>query len=77
MPKCPDSVIVCATGMVMAFDKAGEQISEYQGRITEVLEKILRHTEGTDCRFEIGSWGKGMMECSRGELQILADTIKR
>ena len=36
------SVIKTPTGMVMVFDKDGEQIPEYQGLYEEVKEHILK-----------------------------------
>jgi hypothetical protein len=36
------TVIKSADGMVMAFDKTGEQIPEYQGQYQEVKALILR-----------------------------------
>jgi len=36
------TVINCPDHMVMVFDKQGEQIYDYQGRYSEVKEKILR-----------------------------------
>ena len=36
------SVIKSQDGMVMVFDKRGEQIPEYQGRYQEVKERILK-----------------------------------
>jgi len=36
------TVIKSADGMVMVFDKRGEQIPKYQGRYEEVRESILR-----------------------------------
>jgi len=37
------TVIRCQNGMVMVFDKKGEQIPEYQGQYEEVKEKILKY----------------------------------
>lgn len=36
------TVIRCPDDMVMAFDKEGEQIPEYQGQYEEVKESIFR-----------------------------------
>ena len=44
------AVIRCQNGMVMVFDKKGEQIPEYQGRYEEVKESILKDAP-PDTRF--------------------------
>jgi len=36
------TVIKCQNGMVMVFDKKGEQVPEYQGQYLEVKESILK-----------------------------------
>ncbi len=36
------TVIKCANGMTLVFDKRGQQIPEYQGQYAEVKEKILQ-----------------------------------
>ena len=36
------TVIKCANGMVMVFDKRGRQIPKYQGQCEEVKERILK-----------------------------------
>ena len=36
------TVIKCANGMVMVFDKRGRQIPKYQGQYEEVKESILK-----------------------------------
>ena len=36
------TVIKCQNGMVMVFDKKGEQVREYQGQYHKVKETILK-----------------------------------
>ena len=36
------TAIKCPNGMVMVFNKKGEQVSEYQGQYQEVKESILK-----------------------------------
>ena len=72
----PEDVIVLANGMVMAFDVNGKQLPDFQGTIAEVLPNIMKCTEYMFCKFSIGSWRKGVVECSREELNILADMLE-
>jgi len=37
------TAIKCPNGMVMVFDKRGEQVPEYQGQYREVKESILKN----------------------------------
>lgn len=37
------TVIKCANGMTLVFDKRGEQIPKYQGQYEEVKGKILKN----------------------------------
>ena len=50
--------------MVMVFAENGEQMSEYQGRYSEVKEKIL-HDASNDVLFETGVWDKGTQKTPR------------
>lgn len=47
-------VIVWQNGMVMAFDRSGKQVPEYQGREEDVLPKIKR--DFPDVVIDRGSW---------------------
>lgn len=49
------AVYLWPNGMVMAFDDAGNQIPELQGRLDEVKEKIARAIT-PETRFPAGRW---------------------
>jgi len=48
------AVYTWSNGMVMAFDRDGEQMPEYQGRMGEVLPRIIREAP-SDTKWFIGS----------------------
>lgn len=48
--------VVWTNGMVMAFDAAGQQVPEYQGRKEEVLEKIK--IDFPDADIKNGDWNR-------------------
>ena len=61
MKKEISQVIKWANGMVMVFDKNGEQISEYQGKYVSVKSKILKNATN-ETKFYYGQWGFGKTE---------------
>jgi hypothetical protein len=52
------SVIRWQNGMVMVFDTLGKQMTDYQGCVDEVREKILQDAP-PQARFESGNWQTG------------------
>lgn len=51
-------IIVWSNGMVMTFDDLGQQMPDYQGRASDVLEKALAAAdEGTT--LSTSDWGSG------------------
>ena len=58
------TVIKCANGMTLVFDKRGEQIPKYQGQYGEVKGKILKNAP-TDAVF-------GYFPNEESELKIIS-----
>jgi len=58
------TVIKCANGMTLVFDKRGEQIPKYQGQYEEVKGKILKNAP-TDAVF-------GYFPNEESELKIIS-----
>ena len=57
-------VVLWSNGMVMVFDEAGEQMSEYQGPFRTKRKQILEDApEGTE--FNIGTWQEGTVPMHR------------
>jgi len=50
--------------MIMAFDKSGQQIPDYQGPISEVREKLLLAYDNST-KFYMGQWRGPSWEVSR------------
>jgi len=46
-------------GNVMCFDSTGAQISECQGFIFDVMDKVKKHST-KDTKFSFGEWGRGV-----------------
>lgn len=57
-------VILWLNGMVMVFDEVGDQLPEYQGKYTDVKEKILQDAT-PDTEFCFGKWGDVNIEVGR------------
>jgi hypothetical protein len=59
-------VYLWQNGMVMVFDQNDQQMGDYQGRLDEVKEKILRDA-GPETEFHGGAWMRGITPFSREE----------
>lgn len=55
--------ILATNGMVMSFDENNEQISEYEGFILDIADKLK---EGCDenTKWIFGGPGKGTLDCN-------------
>jgi len=69
------AVYTWSNGMVMAFDRDGEQMPEYQGRMGEVLPRIIREAP-SDTKWFIGSWREGTIPISREQLKLLMENAQ-
>ena len=58
------TVILWANGMIMVFNRTGRQMCKWQGRGTEVADKILAAAPN-DTTFNIGEWRSGYKEVTR------------
>lgn len=58
------SVILWGNGMVMVFDQRGEQMPDYQGRLPNVRDAILRDAT-PETVFEHGVWRQGTTAWNR------------
>ena len=57
-------VVLWANGMVMVFDENKKQLSEYQGKRTEVLQK-LTNADLSEAGFSMGVWNNYMKPVSK------------
>jgi hypothetical protein len=69
------TVCLWTNGMVAVFDEDGEQMLQYQGRASEVAERIQRDA-GPDCDFLYGAWRGGQYKVSRSKWAKLAAEAK-
>ena len=56
-------VILWSNGMVIVFDSKGEQLSDYQGRFHDVIDRIA-HDAPRTASFSIGVYGVGSLPTS-------------
>lgn len=67
-------VFLFTNGMVMVFDDVGQQMSEYQGKFSEVKQKILDNSNinpRNPTRFYICRWKHWQNEFTREEFASL------
>jgi hypothetical protein len=62
------TILLCSNGMVMAFDKKGQQVGEYQGNFKSVRDRLLNENINLDqIEFRIGSFGKGTVPMTKNQ----------
>lgn len=60
------NVVLWSNGMVMVFDKEGEQLPHLQGRLDKVRVPVLSATTKDACFFR-GVWPQGRIQITRGD----------
>ena len=69
------AVYVWSNGMIMTFDRGEEQMPEYQGKMGEVLPRIIQEAP-PDTKFYLGNWNEGSMPTSREQLRLLMENAQ-
>lgn len=63
-------VYIWQNGQVMAFDRHGRQVPDYQGQRDEMMPKLLADARGAD--WYRGIWGGGVCLLTEAEKSDLA-----
>jgi hypothetical protein len=64
------NVYVFPNGMVMVFNEHGVQMPDYQGKVTDVKERILLAAV-PETQFHFGVWNKGDVPLTRDDFRRL------
>lgn len=70
----PKSVFLFNNGMVVTFDKDGEQMAHYQGKASKAAAQ-LRSADLSDCEFVFGVWLGNGKAVSQEEFFKLAESF--
>ena len=67
-------VYLWANEQLMVFDRAGQQMPEYQHGI-EALPAVLREAPA-DCRYHVGEWRGWCQDVDRYHMEARATTLR-
>ncbi|MBD1995199.1 hypothetical protein H6G00_00965 [Leptolyngbya sp. FACHB-541] len=62
----PKEVILFTNGMVAVFNAVGEQMPDFQGERSQVIQQ-LRNADLSECKFSAGVWGKSLEPISQSQ----------